>query len=198
MTAQSTAGTFVSAVGLLERAIGYTRVTLSSVGPQSLGSPTPCQDWDLRALLVHMDDSLVALTEAARRSVVGMEVVDDGGAAGDLVERVRRRACALLGAWVRAERRSSISVGGAPLTTELLLAAGALEIAVHGWDVTRACGRMQPIPAELAADLLQYLPALVTDVDRPARFADPISARAGSGPAERLLASLGRSEVTGH
>ncbi|MGI8882235.1 MAG: TIGR03086 family metal-binding protein [Jatrophihabitans sp.] len=193
MTGQSTAAPFVSSVGLLERSIGYTRVTLSSVGQQSLRLPTPCQDWDLHDLLTHMDDSLVALTEAARSSVVGLEVVDDAGTAEDLVERVRRRACALLGAWVRAERHSWVSVGGAPLTTELLLAAGALEIAVHGWDVGSACGIKRSIPARLGADLQQYLPALVTHVDRPARFADPVSARPGAGPAERLLASLGRT-----
>src|SRR5690349_23901912 len=52
-----------SADGLLERAIGYTLGSLLLVTPAAMTRPTPCADWDLGALLRHMDDSLAALHE---------------------------------------------------------------------------------------------------------------------------------------
>ena len=51
-------------VALLERAMGYTLGSLQLVTPQSLDNPTPCREWDLRALLLHMNDSLLTLHQA--------------------------------------------------------------------------------------------------------------------------------------
>ena len=45
------------AVELLDRALSYTRVALASVSDEVLAAPTPCQAWDLAALLTHMEDS---------------------------------------------------------------------------------------------------------------------------------------------
>lgn len=50
---------------LLERAIGYARGALARV----LTRQTPCSEWDLLALLEHMDDSLLALPEATGTSL---------------------------------------------------------------------------------------------------------------------------------
>ncbi|HKT03728.1 MAG TPA: maleylpyruvate isomerase N-terminal domain-containing protein, partial [Rugosimonospora sp.] len=52
-------------ITLLERAISYTLGSLQLVSPADLPRPTPCAGWDLSALLDHMDDSLLALTQAA-------------------------------------------------------------------------------------------------------------------------------------
>src|SRR6266511_4033250 len=54
----------IGGVALLERATGYTLGSLHLVTPAAMERPTPCRDWDLRALLAHMDDALVALQEA--------------------------------------------------------------------------------------------------------------------------------------
>jgi uncharacterized protein (TIGR03086 family) len=67
-----------------------------------------------------------------------------------------------------------------------------VEIAVHGWDVAQACGRPRPIPPQLAEELLQLAPLLVTDADRPGRFAPPVAVPAGASPGDRLVAFLGR------
>jgi len=69
---------------------------------------------------------------------------------------------------------------------------GAIEIAVHGWDIARACGRDHPIPPALAEEMLELSAFLVTDADRPARFAAPVAVHAAAGPGEQLIAFLGR------
>lgn len=180
---------------LLERAVGYTRGSLQLVGPTSLTASTPCRGWDLHALLRHMNDSLATFTEAAEIGYVDLVPVRDAGPVGDpsrvLVERLRGRACALLAAWTHP-RTGSVRVADRVLRSDLLASAGSLEIAVHGWDVAQACGVNRALPPALAADLWELVPALVTDDDRPSRFAEPVDVPVHAPSSTRLLAALGR------
>lgn len=178
---------------LLERAVGYTRGSLQLVGRHGLSRRTPCAGWDLAALLHHMDDSLAAFTEAALGGVSSY----DGGTVPvtdvrQRVDRLRDRACALLGAWSALGHREVMTVDGLPVPVPLMAAVGALEISTHGWDVARASGVERPLPAALAAELLPWVPRLVTAADRPRRFGPPRLVLPLSGPGERLLAALGR------
>jgi uncharacterized protein (TIGR03086 family) len=182
-------------VELLERAIGYTQGSLVLVASDALDNPTPCAEWDLRALLRHMMDSLVVLSDAAEVGHIGLDTEPTGDFAHDAVATVRRRACHLLGAWARTERPRQVSVGDRSLMSSVLTGTGALEIAVHGWDVARACGHDRPIPAALAEDLLELGPLLLTDADRPDRFAEPVEVSPLARPSDQLVAYLGRSPL---
>ena len=193
------------AVELLERALGYTRVTLGDVRPDLhpdvLGRPTPCAAWRLDRLLSHMEDALDAFTEAA----AGLVVVDTPPPVTGRVETLRDKACALLGAWARAADEADrapgtangvVRVGDAALVGPVLVATAALEVAVHGWDVGQATGARVPLPVDLAAGLLPVAERLVTGSDRGHRFG-PRRPVAADAPADvRLLAFLGR-EPTG-
>jgi hypothetical protein len=70
--------------------------------------------------------------------------------------------------------------------------AGAIEIAVHGWDISRACGQHRPIPDALAASLLAVAPLLIPETGRYPLFSPPVTATAQAGPGDRLVAYLGR------
>jgi uncharacterized protein (TIGR03086 family) len=218
MTGSRAAKALTGEVALLERAISYTLGNLGDVTPRALTRPTPCREWDLRALLEHMNDSLTALQEASDLGHVALGPV--GGASGtagtsrpadpaaELVGRLRARACQLIGGWAGTALRLAaddvlrdcaaeipryvVSVGGLPAPIVLVAAAGAVEIAVHGWDAGQACGHRRPIPAQLATEILDVVPGIVTDADRPARFAEPVPVPAGASPSDRLVAYLGR------
>ncbi|MFG3150297.1 TIGR03086 family metal-binding protein [Streptomyces sp. NPDC048243] len=175
---------------LLERSLAYALGGVAAVPRADLGRPTPCAEWDLGELLRHLDDSLDALHEGVAEGRVGL---CPAVPAADPVCAFRARAGALLGAWAAVSAAPAApAVGDRCLDLELLAAVGALEIAVHGWDVTQACGRPRPIPAALAADLLPLAPVVVADADRGVRFADPVAVPAGAGPGDVLLAFLGR------
>lgn len=182
-------------VGWLERALGYALGSLQLVTTQALFWPTPCRAWDVAALLDHVDESLASLHEAV---VVG-HVGHLGREAGtnqepeiDPVARLRTRACTLLGAAAGSENTTVVSVGDEELPREMMYGVGALEVAVHGWDLALACGTHRPIPAELATALLPVASLVVTDDDRPARFAAPVEVPSSADEASRLLAFLGR------
>jgi uncharacterized protein (TIGR03086 family) len=181
----------LASLELLERAVGYTRLALQQVTPALLCLPTPCSHWRLGALLDHMAESLETLTEAADLGTVALADPPGPASPVDAVERLRVQACSLLGAWSRVARDDGVMVGDRRLSSSLLACAGALEVAVHGWDVSQATGAREPIPAALARDLLPWVDVLVTDSDRPDRFDFPLDGPS-IGPSSRLLMLLGR------
>ncbi len=179
------------ALELLDRSLGYTRVALSTVGADRTG-PSPCAGWSLADLLDHMDDSLDAFLEAAG-GAVRVEVPRRPGA--DL-EVLQRKACHLLGVW-SARPPSYVVVGDRPATATVIVAAAALEIAVHGWDVAQATGDRRGLPEDLARALLPVAMAVVAPEDRPGRFAAPQVPLHDLAPSAALLGFLGRSRPEG-
>ena len=180
--------------GLLAVAVGYALRAAGPLAPELMSCPTPCQGWDLRMLLRHAAESLAALREGVCAGQVGLcagpesaEVLDDPAAV------FRTRAVALLGACDSAVGHSPlISVAGRCLPLGLAAGVGALEIAVHGWDISRACGQREPIPGPLASRLLEISPLLVPRDGRDPLFAAPVPAGPDGCLSDRLAAWLGR------
>ncbi|MEU0564254.1 TIGR03086 family metal-binding protein [Nonomuraea sp. NPDC005983] len=190
MTEEQARAALLGGVALLERAVAYTLGTLCLVTPNSLTRPTPCAAWDLRALLCHLNDSVAALHQAAIAGAV-RPANPFGGGPGDPVLALRRGASGLLGAWAGVAR-GRVVVGDCWLTSAMVATVGAVEVAVHGWDVGRACGGSVPIPEPMAEELFGLAPLLVTADDRPDRFAAPRALPPHASAADRLLAFLGR------
>lgn len=179
---------------LLERAVGVARSSLQGVTPDLLTRPTPCPRFTLQDLLDHMADSLDTVIEAADLGAVGLVAFPPSGVA--TVDRLRGRACALLGAWSPLVRDHRVAIGEHALTASYVALAGALEIAVHAWDVSQATGVRAPLPLPLAADLLPLVDTVVSEADRPERFAPALDVPMGDA-SDRLLARLGRRRLSG-
>ncbi|MGP4021932.1 TIGR03086 family metal-binding protein [Actinomadura sp. 3N407] len=177
--------------GLLERAIGFALTSVQAVTPQMLPRRTPCASWDLEMLLLHLRDSLTALGEGASLGRVGMEpasLVREE----DPVSAMRVSAVRLLrtsGALGRVE------IGDRQLIGDLMAAAGAVEVAVHGWDIAQASGERRPVPPGLADELLKLCPLVVPEPRRPL-FGEPVEVPPDAGAGERLIAYLGRRPLT--
>ena len=86
-----------------------------------------------------------------------------------------------------------MAIGDRELTTSLVVMAGAVEIAVHGWDIWMACGgrRAHPLPG-LASDLLPIAALLTPRGARAGLFADPVHVSERAEPGDLLVAFLGR------
>ena len=180
---------------LLEPSISYALGAVLAVTPELLSRPTPCRGWDLRMLLRHASESLAALGEGIEAGRVGLDpAAEDGALAADPARVFRDRAGRLLDAWTSpGHQRQVIEIAGCPLAASVMAAAAALEVAVHGWDMSRACGQRQPIPRALATSLLVIAPALVPRTGRHPLFAAPVTVPATAGPSDRLAAFLGRA-----
>ncbi|WP_406831444.1 maleylpyruvate isomerase N-terminal domain-containing protein [Pedococcus sp. KACC 23699] len=179
------------ALDLLDRAVGYTRGCLAKVTPEVLDRPTPCAGWSLLDLLVHMDDSLAALGQAAESSTLTPAPEPEPADAGALLVSIRQRACTLVGQWM-PPGEPMVRLGRFDLARETLGGVGALEITLHGWDVATTLGLDRPIPPALAMDLWPLARDHITDADRPGRFALPPGVPPWASPATLLLAHAGR------
>jgi uncharacterized protein (TIGR03086 family) len=115
----------------------------------------------------------------------------------DPVAAVRTRAGELLAGWRRWAARPGqacvpVRVGGLPVPGETVALVGALELAVHGWDIAQACGSTRPIPVPLALAILRRAPQLADPATRPDMFAAPVPVPPRASPSDRLVAFLGR------
>jgi uncharacterized protein (TIGR03086 family) len=179
--------------GLLAAAVGYALRAAGPVTPQLLCCPTPCQGWDLRMLLRHGAESLAALAEAITAGQVGLCAGPESAEVlADPAAEFRSRAAALLSACGGEPGHPLISIAGRCLPLGLAAGVGALEIAVHGWDISRACGSREPIPVPLATELLELSSLLVPRDGRDPLFAAPVTVEPGSELSDQLTAWLGR------
>jgi uncharacterized protein (TIGR03086 family) len=185
-------------IALLLQAVDYALDVADGITPDLLSRPTPCQGWDLRTLLRHANESLAALLEAVGSGCVGAFPSAEDLAA-DPAAAFRDRARWLAGAYAAADRQHRgdrvIVIADRILVLGAVARLGALEIAVHGWDISRACGIRQPIPRALAADLLAIAPLLVAEDARRPLFDAPVTPAPAAGPSDRLAAFLGRDPL---
>ena len=186
--------TLTAAPGLLGHAVSYALASAGHATPQLLPLATPCERWDLRTLLLHVSDSLGVLAGALRAGHVGLgpPPADEPTAYADPVACLRRRARHLLGACATSTDERLVAIADRELTANLVTAAGAIEIAVHGWDISVACGIRRPVPSGLAAELLPLAPVLIPRTTRAGLFADPVPVPEPACPGDRLVAFLGR------
>ena len=179
---------------LLETAVSYALAGAALGTPQLLRRPTPCQGWDLETLLDHVSDSIGVLHDAINAGGVSASATPGYPRPGpDPITRLRGQAGRLLDACAAAgpaERR--VAVGDRELTAGMVAVTGAIEITVHGWDISVACGARRPVPPGLAAVLLPIVPLLITPGTRPGLFADPVRLPGPASPGDQLVAFLGR------
>ena len=178
---------------LLDSAVSYALSGAALCTAQLLRRPTPCPGWDLATLLDHVSDSIGVVHQAITAGGASAAPPGYPGPGPDPVVRLRRQAVRLLDACAAAgsaERR--VAIWDRELTASMVAVTGAIEIAVHGWDISVACGARQPVPPGLAAVLLPIAPLLITPGTRPGLFAGPVRLPGPASPGDQLVAFLGR------
>ena len=195
--------TLPGAIGLLAGAVSYMLGVCAPLGPEEMALPTPCPHWDLARLLSHLCESMADLEAALRTGRLDLDG-PPGRTGGDPVEALRDRAAELLCAgYCYGGPERFVTVDGLPIPAGVVACTGAVEIAVHGWDVSAARARAgrgstgegdvqeAPIPAALATRMLRLGPLLVAG--REGLFAVPVEVPAQASPGDQLVGYLGRN-----
>ncbi|MBB5116826.1 hypothetical protein AF335_30245 [Streptomyces eurocidicus] len=181
---------------LLDRAVAQLAALVAAVPADRLGAPTPCSEFDVRALLGHLVAGAHDGAELGEKGTVEWSrppegVADDGWSAA--YEEARTR---LIAAWADdATLTRPVKVEWGEFPGAVYLTSGmVLESVTHAWDLSRALGDPLPLDQELAELALgwaeRFLPAERRGAGVP--FGPVRSVPAGADAYGRLAGWLGR------
>jgi uncharacterized protein (TIGR03086 family) len=187
----------------LSAAFDSTMGVLRKVEPHDLAKPTPCQSWDVAALINHIVSAarwwaVMVSGDAGLGAAEGADFVgSDGNGGGDFVAAYEESIRVTLGAFAAegaAERMVTAPFGEFP--GAVLAKFAATDQFTHGWDLARAIGQDTDLAPDLATALLAQAQVSITDdlrgPDTEASFGPMRSAPDGATAADQLAAYLGR------
>ncbi|MFG3207470.1 TIGR03086 family metal-binding protein [Streptomyces sp. NPDC048192] len=182
------------------RATEQAAALIKTVRPEHLTAPTPCSEFDVRALLSHVVGGTRRIAvvgeggDGLAVEPVAHGVADDGWAAAYDEVRVR-----VLKAWASDERMTSpVRVPWGEVPGHAALSGYVMEIVTHTWDLAEALGH----PLELDPELAEFALTTARAVLPPSRprdagtpFDAPRQADEKADTYERLAAWLGRTPL---
>ncbi len=181
----------------LDRAIAAMSGVLANVKPEQLSLATPCESWDVKALINH------AVGATHYFAVAGEGGEMPAGEAPDFTEGDIKanfaagaaRAKAAFDAEGALQKMMVLPFGTMPGMAVMGLAC--TDIFTHAWDVAKATGQSTDLDPEFAAGLLAQSKAMIQPGFRGANGAAPFCAEAtapqGASAADQLAAFLGRT-----
>jgi uncharacterized protein (TIGR03086 family) len=176
---------------LLAAAAERTVPIVRGVRDDQLDDPTPCDKFQVRELLDHLFQVVVAFQGAARREPLDMSSTLDFPVEG-WRDRFAAETERMIAAWSDPAALEGVSPGMGmpqPLVGNLAL----VDLTVHGWDLATATG--QPYrPADAAVDhLYPFIEQMAPTGRQMGVFGDEVPAPEDAGLFERLLAVSGRA-----
>jgi uncharacterized protein (TIGR03086 family) len=181
----------------MQAACANTERVVECVREEQLGNPTPCVEWDVRALLnhvvgtLHLGAGLLSDSPPTQAPAPG-GLPDDDLLGNDPVKAYRLGVEKLLTAATgdALDRVHATPFGEMP--GAVLGGFTTVDILVHGWDLARATGQDAVLPAELAEAALGFARQTITDENRAPRIGPPVDVDAGASATDRLVGYFGR------
>lgn len=152
---------------------------------QQLDTATPCDRWNVKTLLNHMLETQLYFIASGR----GEDASPPGQEPPELVGADPARD------FERA-RRDILETYSDPSVVEKTgpaLGIAFSDMLLHGWDVARATGQDDTMPAGLADAAYNMIHGRFTDEQRKGVFKPEVPVGENASPQERLLAYTGRS-----
>ncbi|MET9656458.1 TIGR03086 family metal-binding protein [Streptomyces sp. NPDC006510] len=175
---------------LLETAVGPAVTVLEGIDDNSLEAPTPCAEYDVRALINHLFQVIVNFQALAAR-----EETDFGEApdvvTGDWRARFGEETAKLVAAWaVPGADEGTAGSMGLPARTVGNMVLG--DLTVHAWDLARATGQEFTPDESVLSEIGPGLAAMAPMAREAKVFGEPHPVPDGAGPFEEVLALTGR------
>jgi uncharacterized protein (TIGR03086 family) len=176
----------------LARALAAVDPLVSGIQDDQWSAPTPCTDWTVRQLIVHLVGMNRVFIAAVNDEAPPDRSADPLG--DDPVAAYRDSGEALRAAFDQPgvlERTYQSPLGSA--TGAVRLRWRIADLLAHSWDLSQALGQPVELPEDLVEQALVFAQAELPKQSRTGRF-DAAQPVADDAPAiDRLVAFLGRS-----
>jgi len=181
-----------------EQAVASTAEIVKGVRTGQMAAPTPCTEWDVRALLNHVIGTLW-LSEALFTDATPRHPMPPGGlpgsdlAGGDPAAAYAEGAAAALAAAGTGDALTRLHVtplGDMP--GPVLAGFTTLDILVHGWDLAKATGQSAVLDDGLASHVLEFARTAVTPDSRAPRIGPEVAVGNSALVTDQLMAFMGR------
>ncbi|MEV0324750.1 TIGR03086 family metal-binding protein [Streptomyces sp. NPDC050658] len=175
----------------VERAVPVVR----GIPDEALAAPTPCAEYDVKALVNHLLQVIVQFQElAAKRDSDFGQTPDYVGEGPAWRERFVDEAGKLVAAW-SAPGADEGTTGAMDMPARTVGSMALLDLTVHAWDLARATGqRYEPFPdgSGVLETLREAVAGLAPTARRMGVFEEPVAASEGASELELLLSETGR------
>jgi uncharacterized protein (TIGR03086 family) len=176
----------------IENAADVAAKIVAGVKPDQLDDPTPCSEFDVRALGNHMTGFLPYAANAFRKGPA-MEGEAPDFTQGDWARAYRTMAADLVAALgEEGALEGEVEFGAGSMPAQNAAGITLMELTVHAWDLARATGqeyRLDPATAQMAA-------AITSEAGPGGRqggfFGPEMPAPEGASEFEKALAISGR------
>ena len=179
----------------LSDAAGATALVVDQVTPAELKDPTPCDEWDVQALLNHVILwTSYSLERRAHGESVAPELMErDFAAEPDFARDYRAQLDRAVAAWADpAVWDRELDVMGAKTPAADVGALIIAEMILHGWDLAAATGQDYSVSDRAAEAALRAVEANAELFRQYKGFADPVTVAADALVLDRVLALSGR------
>jgi uncharacterized protein (TIGR03086 family) len=180
-------------ISVFQRAVDQIGYIVANVKPDQLSASTPCDEWDVRALLNHTITLVEMFDTAARgdfdRSIFARDNVGDNPGANYSARAAKLRQ-ALVAPGV-IEATWNMPFGSVP--GMMAVGVATLEIAQHGWDIARSTGQEPDFDPEVTeAAFATARMRLAEQMRVPRVYGPETECLAGAPQCDQLAAFLGR------
>ncbi|MFQ6392180.1 TIGR03086 family metal-binding protein [Nocardia sp. KC 131] len=184
-----------SVIDQIDRALDMTEAIVATVDDERLGAPTPCRDWDVRAVLNHV----VGGTHRFAAALTGMDAgaeQDNDWLGIDPQSAYAAAAAVDRAAWHRPDALTgTVRILFGDLPGRAAATVHLTELVVHGVDIALAVDRPDLADDELCAELLATMQEMggINGFRNPGMFDNEIAVAADAPAHRRLLGYVGRT-----
>lgn len=153
----------------LRRSFVQSTALIGAAAPDQMELPTPCSEFDVRALIGHMVFAADRIGAVGRREAVAAdgEALVGGVADGQWAPRFASSADAALAAWSNpAALEGDVTLPFGSFPAPVVASIYTLEQVTHSWDLASATGSLSLLDPALAEMVLPFAQKMLPAAER--------------------------------
>jgi uncharacterized protein (TIGR03086 family) len=167
-----------------------------AIGDDQWALPTPCTDWDVRALIDHLVYETLWVPDLVQGKTLE-EVGDsyDGERLGeDPVGAWEKAASAAIDAMgIEGATEGMVHTSGGEVPSDEYIGQMLVDAVIHGWDLAQSIGVDHHVDTHTASDLLVWFGPQAEAMQRYGAMAAPVEVPGDADDLTRLIALSGRT-----